>query len=60
MKKVLTYIGYGLFALYSIGVMFYSLLFQWGFARMNGFGKWILFGWVVPELKAMVWPIFAF
>ena len=59
-KEKLIYLGYVLFVLYAIGVMFYGALFEWAYAREHGFLNWLLLGWFIPSLKAIIWPLYAF
>ena len=51
---------YILFAIYAVGVMIFGLLFEWAYAKENGFLKWLLLGWLIPTLKALIWPLYAF
>lgn len=59
-KEKLIYLGYTLFILYAIGVMFYGVLFEWAYAREHGFLNWLFLGWLIPSLKAIIWPLYVF
>jgi hypothetical protein len=43
---------------YLGGMMISMLLFNYQYARQNGFMDWLVFGEVVPSLKAAVWPYY--
>lgn len=48
------------FSLYMITVCLAGAYFNWQFAKANGFVNWLLFGEIVPTMKATVWPYYAF
>lgn len=41
-----------------VAIFIATPVFNWGYARDNGFVKWILLGEVVATAKAIVWPYF--
>jgi hypothetical protein len=60
LKKAASAIGGVLFALYMGGVIASVPYFNWKYASEHGFVKWLFFGEIVPTMKAVVWPYFAF
>ena len=41
---------------YSIGFAAASLVENYIYIVQDGFIKWLLFGWVIAEFKALIWP----
>ena len=60
MKEKIKTIGYGIFAIYGIGVLIFGTYFEWLYAKEHGFIAWLLLGWLIPLLKAIIWPIYLF
>ncbi len=58
MKKILKKIASFLAAIYILMAFGTTVYFNYDFAKNNGFTKWLLFGQIVPTLKAAVWPYF--
>ena len=46
--------------LYGISVLLFATYFEYLYAREHGFINWLLLGWVIPFLKALIWPITLF
>jgi hypothetical protein len=60
LNVIVTNLMGGLMVAYMIGAMVATPLFNWEFARRNGFMKWLLLGEVVATAQAVGWPWFAY
>jgi hypothetical protein len=47
-----------IFYLYLIGLMLFASVFNWQYAKENGFIKWILLGEIVPTIQSTIWPYY--
>jgi hypothetical protein len=50
----------GIVVSYFVIASFFALYYEWQFAVENGFIVWLLFGWMIPVFKAIIWPIILF
>jgi len=50
--------GYILIGYFVVALFIAAPIFNWAYARNNGFMKWILCGEIVATAKAIVWPYF--
>lgn len=55
--KIIINIIFGIGLLYLLSVSWFTLYFNYLYARDYGFIRWLLLGWIIPFLKAWVWPI---
>ena len=51
--KILGYLAY----LSVVGFTAASLVENWFYIVQEGFIKWLVFGWVIAEFKALIWPL---
>jgi hypothetical protein len=58
LPRVFRNLGAVLITLYGIGVAIAVPVFNWQYARENGFWRWLLLGEVVATLKATIWPYY--
>lgn len=56
-KENLKNIGYTILCIYGFTVMLFTLYFEYLYAREHGFVNWIFFGFIIPALKGVIWPI---
>lgn len=57
-KEKLKTIGTIILLIYGLSVLLFGTYFEWQFAVENGFIEWLLLGWLIPALKAIIWPVF--
>ncbi len=42
---------------YGVGFVAASLVENWFYFVREGFIEWLVFGWVIAEFKALIWPL---
>lgn len=57
-KEKLKTIGIVILFIYGLGITIFGTYFEWQFAIENGFVEWLLLGWLIPALKAIIWPVY--
>lgn len=60
MKNILQSTISAILGFYLITVTLAVPYYNWEYAKKNGFISWLLMGEIVPTLKAVVWPYYAF
>jgi hypothetical protein len=55
-EKILSPLWYA----YFVGAMIAFPYFNYKYAKENGFMNWLMLGEIVPSMKAMAWPAFAY
>jgi hypothetical protein len=58
--KILKGMCLAIWYIYAASIFVMGPIYNWRYARENGFIKWVLLGEMVPTAKAIVWPYFEF
>lgn len=54
MKKFLYVILGGYFLIAGL----FGIYFEYLYAKENGFINWLFFGWIMPTIQAILWPLY--